>query len=212
MATKVLYATKDTDIRNQTATTPYGATELMWVGELNTQTNDIRRLLIDFNLLEEIPKGSVINSVILSMYYDGTEQASSNRTFQAYRVIRPWVESEVTWNIAKSGTNWGTAGCANQSTDYDASVSLGAVQRNDGASAAWIHDSLTASEFQKIVDDQLTFEGILIRRNPGIGDESDDAFRHRTRENTTSPGSPAWAPYLTIDYTPPGAEFAVVII
>lgn len=211
MLSTVLNATKDTYIQSNLATTNYGAVTTLWLGEVDTQVGHIHRILLDFDYLEAIPLGSIIESVTLSMFYDGTEAASSNRIFYSYRIIRAWVESETTWNIARAGVNWGTAGCAHQTTDIDASVSLGPVGRVNGAAAAWIHDTLSVSAFQNILNNQLTFEGILIRRIIGT-DELDDGFRHRSKENTTSPGAPAWRPYLTINYTPPGAQFQAVMI
>ncbi len=79
-----------------------------------------RRSLLDFDV-SAIPQGSQILSAELkltsSTYNDG-------RTWPidigVYRVNRPWVETQTTWNMARAGQPWATAGCGGVPTDRDA--------------------------------------------------------------------------------------------
>ena len=78
-----------------------------------------------------LPSGAVIVSATFSAYYYYYDIASYPPSGYDC-VLNPlrrsdWVESELTWNIYKTGSNWGTAGALNTSTDYDTSLSASAA-------------------------------------------------------------------------------------
>jgi hypothetical protein len=98
--------------------------------------NDARRMvcsiaswrkssLFTFNLLSILPTPFTVVTALLRCY---TNTGSAGRTVDVYRLLRTdWVSTQTTWNIYKTGSNWGTAGALNTSTDVtpvDAGISL----------------------------------------------------------------------------------------
>lgn len=83
--------------------------------------------LIKFDL-SAIPANATINEAILDM----TSDSGAASTIVFYRLVRDWVETEATYNIAETGTNWGTAGALNTTTDYN-STSLGTMAFSSAA-------------------------------------------------------------------------------
>jgi len=58
----------------------------------------------------------------IKLYLYAWDIQASGSTVTCYKCLRTdWVESEVTWNIYKTGSNWTTAGCSGAGTDYDSS-------------------------------------------------------------------------------------------
>jgi hypothetical protein len=71
-----------------------------------------------------VPSGAVIQSATLALYkqyYDDTLTLNA--------VLKPWVEAEATWNIARNGVPWSAPGAGGVGTDYvgtaDATASAG---------------------------------------------------------------------------------------
>jgi len=86
------------------------------------------RSILEFSLAD-LPSGTTIDTASLSLYYYDKYSEPSGDVADAMLLRRTnWVETEATWNIYKTGSNWGTAGCADTSTDinpdYKATVSM----------------------------------------------------------------------------------------
>ena len=71
--------------------------------------------------LGSIPAGSIIWEATLSLYATGSSN-SHGLDMEAYRLRRAWAESNVTWNQAASGVNWGQPGAEDTNTDRYATV------------------------------------------------------------------------------------------
>jgi endonuclease/exonuclease/phosphatase family metal-dependent hydrolase len=68
-----------------------------------------RRALLKFDTQNTIPAGRAVSSAILTITVkDGSGDAS--RRIGAYQVTTSWDETEVTWKMRRTSTNWGTAG------------------------------------------------------------------------------------------------------
>jgi len=115
-----LIASIDTYISNGFPTTNFGTSTTLVIA-----TADFA--LIEFDL-SSIPVGSTINEAIFSL---ATSGSGSGSTIEFFRLVRDWVELEATWFLAKTGTNWGTAGANNTSTDFD-NTSLGTISISSG--------------------------------------------------------------------------------
>ncbi|MBL8880664.1 MAG: DNRLRE domain-containing protein [Phycisphaerales bacterium] len=68
-----------------------------------------QRTVIHFDLAP-IPVDSMIDSATLRLNGLSYFGATTNTSFSAYRIIRAWNETQVTWNRAETGTNWTTPG------------------------------------------------------------------------------------------------------
>jgi hypothetical protein len=77
-------------------------------GELGTTA--LQRGLVKFDI-SSIPANSEVISATLYLYsYDATQVKGSTGFYGAYPVARDWLATQVTWNIAKTGTSWTAAG------------------------------------------------------------------------------------------------------
>lgn len=76
--------------------------------------------VFDFDM-SSLPSGATIDTAKLELYLHlYSTSSASGRSVAVDRCRRyDWEEQQATWNIYKTGSNWGTAGCQNTSTDYD---------------------------------------------------------------------------------------------
>lgn len=88
------------------------------------------RHVIEFDL-SSIPASATVSAA--SLIVKCLDAALANDTVRWYRVLRAWLEAQVTWNKAVTSTNWGTAGCDNTTTDRE-SASIGGISRSTGDS------------------------------------------------------------------------------
>lgn len=88
--------------------------------ELKLKTgNPPMRALLSFDLTGRLPQCAIITSAVLELtanYY--TSDPTRPMTVSLYRLKRPWVDNEATWNQAALGDPWGAPG-ADASTDRD---------------------------------------------------------------------------------------------
>lgn len=90
--------------------------------------------LMDFDL-STIPSGATIISAVLGLYIWNTGGAF---TVKASRLLRTdWVEAQSTWNIYKTGSNWGTAGALNTTTDITTTDSVSITTPAAAGWASW---------------------------------------------------------------------------
>lgn len=188
-------ATKDSYGRVNSPTSNYGTATDLRV----SQGGEKARSWFEFDI-SAIPAGQVITSATLSLYYSsyiGTNP--SGQTVWAYKLIRiDWVESEVTWNIYKTGSSWTTAG-----GDYVTSDPSGGSTTFPGAGGAWLTWNVT-DIVQDAYDSEDSVE-ILIRYN----DESPTSYARaflNSKENASN------KPKLTVVYETPAVPPTVVTI
>jgi hypothetical protein len=111
--------------------------------EVTNFTNWHRKTLLKFDILSIIPAGFTVKSARLQLRPGFIAAGAVN----VYRLLRTdWVEAQATWNIYKTGSNWGTAGCAQAATDYtvtDMAISSISVV-TDSAWSGWMEWDVTA--------------------------------------------------------------------
>jgi hypothetical protein len=108
----------DTFIGANNATTNYGTSAQLMLGEGNNGSGFIQRILNKIDLTG-IPVEDVA-SAYLSLWTipSGHDYADNAANISIYEVLRAWVEGEATWNkFSTAGGNWGTAGCGSIGTD-----------------------------------------------------------------------------------------------
>jgi hypothetical protein len=184
----------DTWIDSSQVNTNRGSSGTLAVGESNAAAA-VGRALIKFDL-SSIPSNAVITSATLYMTISA-DVSSNARSFRVYRLVRSWVESEATWNIAATGTNWGTAGAGNTTTDYDPTAwATTAFTANEtvGTEKAW---ALDVTEFEKFINGTYTNYGWVIRADT----ENNDQYIFYSSSNATSSNRPR----LVVEYTVPTA-------
>ena len=135
----------DTFLDNYLRTTVRGAMNPLYLDGTNY------RPLLRFAIFQSeggpVPNGATIQSAKLELYkqyYDDTLRLNA--------LLKPWVESQATWQLSQTGVAWSVAGAAGSGTDFDATVDaqvaagfnpgLGDVRR-DSARAAVVNGAGT---------------------------------------------------------------------
>lgn len=168
---------EDTYLSSGATTTNFGTSAFVFFGE---SAGSVFRTLVQFDL-SSIPSGTTVNSATLNLWirsFTGT----NTRTLRVYRVLRNWAETQATWNVYTTGNNWGTAGCANTTTDREA-TDIGSVSISSSiADHAQVNITLTASAIQTMITGGgFTNNGFLLKMDT----ESDDAGSFYPREEAT---------------------------
>ncbi len=187
----------DTRMLSALPTTNYGTNPRLDIGEHRT-ANNIGRVLLEFNLAP-IPTGSEITAFTVSLWKSGND-ANNNRTLRVYRVLRDWVELEATWNIYSTGNNWGTAGCANTTTDREATEigSLALILAGVGERQWELDGALNDyAEVEAMIGGGPSFtnNGFLFKADT----EDADLYYFRSSDY----GTAADRPKVAVTYTPP---------
>jgi len=152
---------------------------------LQYNTQDRQLHLID---VSDIPSSATVDSATLKIY---VWQASDTSTVSAYRIITDWDVSEVTYNNAKTGTSWGTAGMES-GTDY---ASTAIDTSSSVTSAGWV--SLDLKDLvQDWVDGTYPNRGVMLRLASG------GHLRTRMADYATQ----ADRPKLEVTYTTSGYD------
>ena len=82
-----------------------------------------------------VPDGATIDSATLSLYkqhYDDTVRLNA--------LLKPWVESQATWNNASTGVSWSAPGAAGVGTDH---ASAADALVNAGYNPGWVSFDVT---------------------------------------------------------------------
>ena len=203
-ATATINPSADNTLAQELADNSSGACDSIFSGRIDDNAVvGNRRALIQFDIAGQIPAGSIINSVTLSMAVTrGSNHVDS--TFSLHRVTAPWVEGVdgcgvrgggqgepstggATWNDAESGvTAWSAVG-----GDYDVTASGSTLINN--TTPTWSSATMT-SEVQNWLDVPGSNYGWIL-----IGDEN--SLTTTRRFDSKEGGTP---PALLIDYTPTG--------
>ena len=115
-------SSKDTSLDASNPGTCYDA--ILFTGD--DKVNFTYHMLAEFSI-SSIPSGATINSATLSLYYTGYYSAygwanPKDRNIRLALLRRTnWVSNQATWNVYKTGSNWGTAGALNTSSDINTS-------------------------------------------------------------------------------------------
>jgi hypothetical protein len=179
------------------ATKNYNDSDTFYVGEQTNGTNYGNRSLIkpDFS---GIAAGQTFSSAILKLT-PIVDLTSNARTMYACRCLRNVVYAQTTWNIFSTGNDWGTAGCSNNTTDYDGSVVIGSVAVSAAPTLnTQIEMTLDAAELQKLYDGTYTNNGLVLF----VDTQLNDAIGYATHLHATA----AYRPVITIEYSS-GAVF-----
>ena len=193
MAQVTLNSLRDARINNQDPTGNYGNAGEIYIGNSNGAGDQTYRSLIHFDL-STIPAGSTITAAVLRITV--LDDLSDNaRTISAYRVLRAWTEAGVTWNKFDGTSDWGTAGCANTTTDREAANIGTAAQPASPSINDVISITLTASKVQEWFTGVLANNGVLLQ----VDTEANDAIGYDSSEGTD-------VPTLLVTYTPPATQ------
>lgn len=129
----------DTFIYQAFNTTNYGTETYLFFNGASID-GTVRNILVNMSL-SELPSGATISTATFSLYYYAVFGTSNPKTrlFTLYKVRRTdWHETQSTWDIYKTGNNWGTAGCGNTTTDIDTSLTATNTFIDQTAAGYWL--------------------------------------------------------------------------
>jgi len=184
------------------ANTYYGAAVDFWVGNLPGFGS--YRPLLKFDL-SAIPVGSKITEAILSLYWYAQGPVNL-RTVRAWRCLRPWPGTAVTWNKYDGVNAWTTAGCGGAGTDFE-NVELAAFTMV-GTFPQWVNWSINAAGWAVLenwVNSAYANYGFFMRSDT----ENTDDKRFYSSEYAVDL---TLRPKLTITWTPPWGRLAAYIV
>ncbi len=147
--------------------------------------------------LGDLPAGAVISTATFSTYWYNTE---SGETVALYRLRRAdWVEAEATWNIYKTGSNWGTAGALNTTTDHDTTVTASGTL--PASNNNWMAINVK-SIVEHAVANSLAFNVLMIQTSGGGTNQFCYSKEYATNTSLR--------PKLVIEYTVAANNFFII--
>ena len=180
------YGTDDTSISLYRPDAPEGGEDSLRVIGRGTGTE---RVLVRFDLADQIPAGAHIHSAKLALY------AWSRRTLfgiriSAYGTIRYWDEGTATWNNASAYERWAVPGCDEVGTDRQGTLFASRFVYFTNRFYDWDVTSLV----QQWVNDPWSNSGVLL---VGQNVEQEILFRSSDWRVLTQ------RPMLTVVYSVP---------
>jgi hypothetical protein len=152
-----------------------------------SQAGHLERSLVKFDL-SSIPPASTINVAYLMLYVNDYDGAPASRTYVANRITKDWIETQATWNIYKTGSNWAALG-----GDY---TSDGAASTPGAYPGTWVTWTVTDIVKAWIQGGQPNYGFLIKDAAEGTGDTW---IAFSTREATENEQRPV----LKVDWTPP---------
>ena len=190
-ATLTLVATSDSNLNAAAPTTNYGIVAEAHI--LRGGAAASQRALFSFDLTS-LPAGKTLKTAKLQLTI--VNNPGQNKTLAAHRVTqsptRPWMETEVTWQAYKAGSNWTTAG-----GDFMATASDSQLVSDTAAVGAMISFDVFA-DAQSFYATPATNFGWLIKDSQEPASATGENVFLATRDT----GTVDYKPKLVITYCP----------
>lgn len=185
-------------VGNNAQDTNFGSSTVIYIGSAIDSTH---RGLIKFDF-SSIPSAAILSSATLEIYMSA-EGSDFARTIGIYRIIRSWVETQTTWNIASTGVNWGSPGGANTTTDINPTA-IGSKAMTTTEAVGFKSFVLNTATVQGWINGSILNYGMHLK-NTSEADES-ASWTFSSSNNATS----ANRPKLTLNYIVPAGGSQVI--
>jgi hypothetical protein len=152
-------------------------------------SGDHAHVLLSFSGLSNITGNITVSAASINIYREGG--SSGTRHVVARRVLRNWVESQVTWNIYSTGNNWTTGGCQSDGNDRVAASSGAATVSGNGYIT--ITDSQFYDDIEYIISGSYNNYGWICERSDDGEDGQYDIY-------WSAEGTDGNRPYLSVTY------------
>jgi hypothetical protein len=157
--------TKDAYLVSGSPTTNYGSATTL---ATSPQTTNKYRSVLEFDISDFTSPQSLVTHAAVGLYYYAW--LGDDPRFRVLRLDRcrrigadAWVEAETTWNIYKTGSDWGTAGCGNTTSDYDTGyVTYQRVPDDDNFGFVWFD---VTDLFFEALDNSRSVLSLTLREN-----------------------------------------------
>ncbi len=182
----------DTRMRGLSPTTNYASGTFVATNCWDVSSDDCGNTLIKFDV-SAIGAGTVTNAEIGFYLTNGNNDF---RGIDLYQLLVDFIDTEATFQIRKSGTNWNTSNARGSGTDR-ASTAVATATRL-GTSGVWM--TFTGTALNALIEDYLdgttTNNGFTME----INGYADDLFTFQ--DYASSEGTDGQRPYLKFDHTP----------
>jgi hypothetical protein len=121
-------------------------------------------------------------------------------TYNVYRMLRDWSESQATWNVYTTGNNWTTPGALDNTTDHSTTVRA-TPTFNQSAAYQPITSAAFIADVEGMINGTLPNYGWFIERQ----DAGDDTTYIQV---ISSEGTDGQRPYMDITYTSAGSSLS----
>lgn len=157
-------------------------------GELTVRSMDVKAALLRFDVsaIPTVRADSILHARLL-FYTTRTGYGTINASL--YRVLRPWSETETTWQLASQGTFWDRPGCNGIGSDRSATAESSFVLEPSGG--PWYQADLTATVRDWVADPNAN-HGLVIKSLDRILAE----FAFASKDHPDS----CWRPRLEVWY------------
>jgi hypothetical protein len=161
-----------------------------------THSSDIREAtVIEFDASALV--GATIGSAVLSLYHYDDFLGNGSQVVACAEMLRTdWVEAEATWNVYKTGSNWGTAGCMGAADREVTSPAKVTATLPAFDVAAWVDWTITA-----IVAHCVASHGGIVRLTL-YANAPDTNGGYRAFYSSDYTADTTQRPKLVINYTP----------
>lgn len=164
----------------------------LFIGEVNIGAA-VARAFIKFDM-SSISSSASITSGTCTLKV-AADYSSNARTFEMHRILRNWVETELTWVRWSVGNNWTTGGCGGAGTDYDSSVVHASTSFSATESVGTAKDfTLNTTELKKMIDGTYTNYGWRFAAQT----ESNDGYEFYDSSDGTSTNRPKMVIVYTV--------------
>ena len=182
----------DVELSEQQASFPNPSAVTIVAGTQGSSAGGPRnRGLLQFDLSGQVPAGSSINSVVLSLNVTRAPAAGVNSNFELYRALTPWSEAAATWNAPSATASWGAPGGLS-GTDW-VPLTSGSVPVSGVGTYTFTSNSRLVSDVEAwLANPEANFGWFLM----SAGETSLFTARHFASSESLTP------PVLTIEFTP----------
>jgi hypothetical protein len=173
----------DTFLDNTARTVVHGASNPLYLDPVNYKP------LVRFAIYQSeggpVPNGAVLQSATLQLY-----KQSYDDTLQLNALLKPWVESQATWNLAQTGTAWSAGGAAGAGSDF---ISAADDSVTPSFNPGWVAFDVTARVQQWSNNAGANFGWRLSQTTPGGNSKTFYSSEYAT--------NPTLRPKLTVVYS-----------
>lgn len=187
-----------TFVKSETPTTNYNTETYVEMFNWSLSGDDIGYTLVRFtSLVGIIPVGSTINSVKLRLRGYFSFGSDSIYLVSVYLSYRPWVASQVTWDVYSTGNSWtnpGGWGVGDSVYRPDRSSLQYPADIVDGTWYEWPSSARFISDVQDAINAGVNPSWLLVSEaDPGP----------KTRQFYSDAAADGYRPQLVVDWTPP---------
>lgn len=186
----------DTRMNGLAPTTNYSSGSILSTNCWDESVDDVGNSVIKFDV-SAIGAGTVTNSEI-GFYLNGGN--NDFRGVSIFQLLVSFVDTQVTFNIRATSTNWNTPNARGSGTDRGSTALL--TTSRPATSGAWMTFSGAALDalIEDFLDGTTTNNGFVIE----LTDYADDLFTYQ--DYVSSEGTDGQRPYLKFDHTSSGVS------